>query len=146
MCLVYVYNLYLHEFFRGFHYQGGFAFFHLLLTDISGCIYVHWKKRQGIFSDLFCSCYVFKYIYHFVLWFKYYASVCAICFRDITEYWPINCLKRKMERMGVRLEDLISVIIPVYNVEKYIRRCLDSVLAQEGVSLEVILVDDGSTV
>lgn len=47
--------------------------------------------------------------------------------------------------MGVRLEDLISVIIPVYNVEKYIRRCLDSVLAQEGVSLEVILVDDGST-
>ena len=43
------------------------------------------------------------------------------------------------------MEDLISVIIPVYNVEKYIRRCLDSVLAQEGVSLEVILVDDGST-
>lgn len=42
-------------------------------------------------------------------------------------------------------ENLISVIIPVYNVEKYIRRCLDSVLAQEGVRIEVILVDDGST-
>ncbi|MBQ9232303.1 MAG: glycosyltransferase [Prevotella sp.] len=39
----------------------------------------------------------------------------------------------------------ISVIIPVYNVEKYLRRCLDSVLRQEDVSLEVILVDDGST-
>lgn len=39
----------------------------------------------------------------------------------------------------------ISVIIPVYNVEKYLRRCLDSVLRQENVTQEIILVDDGST-
>lgn len=39
----------------------------------------------------------------------------------------------------------ISVIIPVYNVEHYLRRCIDSVLHQEKVSLEIILVDDGST-
>jgi glycosyltransferase involved in cell wall biosynthesis len=39
----------------------------------------------------------------------------------------------------------ISVIIPVYNVEKYLKRCVDSVLHQEGISLEIILVDDGST-
>ena len=39
----------------------------------------------------------------------------------------------------------ISVIIPIYNVEKYLKRCVDSVLRQEGVSLEIILVDDGST-
>ena len=39
----------------------------------------------------------------------------------------------------------ISVIIPIYNVEKYLRRCLDSVLRQKNVSMEVILVDDGST-
>lgn len=38
----------------------------------------------------------------------------------------------------------ISVIIPIYNVEKYLKRCVDSVLRQEGVSLEIILVDDGS--
>ena len=38
----------------------------------------------------------------------------------------------------------ISVIIPVFNVEQYINECVDSVLAQEGVNLEVILVDDGS--
>ena len=39
----------------------------------------------------------------------------------------------------------ISVIIPVYNVERYLSACLDSVLNQEGCSLEVILIDDGST-
>ena len=39
---------------------------------------------------------------------------------------------------------LISVIIPVYKAEAYLEECLDSVLAQEYPSLELILVDDGS--
>ena len=40
---------------------------------------------------------------------------------------------------------LISVIIPVYNVAPYLKRCLDSVAAQTWENLEVWLVDDGST-
>lgn len=40
---------------------------------------------------------------------------------------------------------LISVIVPVYNVENYIARCIDSILAQTYPDLEVLLVDDGST-
>ena len=40
---------------------------------------------------------------------------------------------------------MISVIIPVYNVEKYISQCLDSVCNQTNRDLEIILVDDGST-
>ena len=39
----------------------------------------------------------------------------------------------------------LSVVIPVYNVEKYIKQCLDSVLAQSFTDFELILVDDGST-
>lgn len=39
----------------------------------------------------------------------------------------------------------VSIIVPVFNVEKYLPKCLDSILAQTHHQLEVILIDDGST-
>ena len=44
-----------------------------------------------------------------------------------------------------REEVLLSIIVPVYNVEKYLKECVDSLLHQTLSQYEVILVDDGST-
>ena len=39
----------------------------------------------------------------------------------------------------------ISVIVPVYNVENYLRECVESILKQEYIDFELLLIDDGST-
>lgn len=41
--------------------------------------------------------------------------------------------------------DKISVIVPIYNVEKYLNKCIDSIVNQTYKNLEIILIDDGST-
>ena len=40
---------------------------------------------------------------------------------------------------------LLTVVIPVYNVEKYLKRCIESILIQEWKNYDILLVDDGST-
>lgn len=43
------------------------------------------------------------------------------------------------------MQPLVSVIVPVYNMEKYLARCLDSIVGQTYKNLEILLINDGST-
>lgn len=43
------------------------------------------------------------------------------------------------------MEHLVSVIIPVYNVENYLQKCLDSCFSQTYTNIEVVAINDGST-
>lgn len=58
------------------------------------------------------------------------------------------------ENMGNKVKDQvcnsfvghkISIIVPVYNVEKYLHRCIDSIIVQTYTDFEILLIDDGST-
>lgn len=50
-----------------------------------------------------------------------------------------------MSQDSQKIQPLLSVVVPVYNVEKYLRKCIDSIINQSIKPIEIILVDDGST-
>lgn len=52
---------------------------------------------------------------------------------------------KKLEKKTGPGADLVTVVIPVYNVEKHLRACIDSVVGQTYGNLQIILVNDGST-
>ena len=47
-------------------------------------------------------------------------------------------------RQGLKQTPLVSIIVPIYNVESYLKECLQSIVAQSYENLDIILIDDGS--
>lgn len=62
-------------------------------------------------------------------------------FIDTSYKWIVSKIGRNMNMET----PMISVIVPVYNVENYLKRCVDTIIGQTYSKLEIILVDDGST-
>lgn len=56
----------------------------------------------------------------------------------------MKILENNKWRPAMESMPLISVIVPIYNVEKYIKKCVRSILKQDYKNIEIILVDDGS--
>ena len=57
----------------------------------------------------------------------------------------IESIERNTQLKTNSHRDLISIVIPVFNVEKYLKRCLDSLLSQTYSNIEIILTNNGST-
>ena len=53
-------------------------------------------------------------------------------------------MRRVLERLKMQ-EELLSVIVPVYNVEAYIEECIKSIQTQTYQNIEIVIVNDGST-
>ena len=60
---------------------------------------------------------------------------------------PARVIKKYIlgERFKMKEQYKVAIIIPIYNVEKYLEECLESVINQSYKNLEIILVNDGST-
>lgn len=63
-------------------------------------------------------------------------------FNGVIKYIQSSKTIRKMER---KMETLITIIVPAYNVEKYIRECVNSLIHQTRMNHKIVIVNDGST-
>ena len=85
------------------------------------------------------------YLHHFRDEFKEPVEKGLLDLTELSDYHRNMLLQIINDPDSVYASIRVSVIIPAYNAEKYIRQCLDSILVRAELPMEVIIVDDGST-
>jgi len=72
-----------------------------------------------------------------------YDHLCKIIRLELLIFYVFN--NKKVVIIVINKNPLISVVVPIYNVQKYLDKCIESIINQTYKNLEIILIDDGST-
>lgn len=95
-----------------------------------------------------CQDYGLRHVFGNLMREEYYSVFENIEYQKVREALndeSVNILCRSCVRSISKRQSKVSVIIPVYNIQNYLKKCIDSVVSQTLKDLEVIIVNDGST-
>ena len=119
----------------------------LILSFVLIYLY-HWfvKVNKSKYSYLFLFFLISLFISNVkLIAFIYNPGIVVILAFTLYElYFSKHDIDNKSFKLPEKLKDKISVIVPVYNCDKYLEQCLDSIINQTYKNLEIILVNDGS--
>ncbi len=132
----------------------GFVFFVLLiLFSINNSIKI--KKNYNDKIGSICLAIIFSYlVYSFfesrILFNPEYLDLIVSIFVVLVPFYSLRYFQSKennveVDNFNIKSDILVSIIVPVFNIEKYLNRAVDSIINQSYKKLQIILVDDGST-
>ena len=125
---------------------------YILLIGYSISNSIKLKKHSDRLGNICISIIIGYIVYSFfetrLLFYPEYLDLIVSTYVVLIPFYLLNYYKKEkkvpLEIAPSTNNDLISIIIPVYNVGTYLRRCLESVINQTYKNIQIILIDDGS--